>query len=95
MYVVSLASNEKFELHYEEIVKLRTTTLTVLVLVTAASFFSISYDSAICNLYDQTIIIFSQEIRILIVLIISYLLFTLIVAVKISSKYEGPLRNFI
>lgn len=95
VYVVSLASNEKFELNYEELIIIFSIVFITLTLTIINSFFYKSFDFSIFNIVDQNIIIFSEEIINLIILIIAYLLFTLIVAVKISSKYEGPLRNFI
>jgi NADH-ubiquinone oxidoreductase chain 6 len=95
IYVVSLASNEKFELNFEELSFLAISAILILIIINFSSFFNKLMDFNSFNLNDQTILIFSNENIILTILIIVYLLFTLIVAVKISSKYEGPLRNFI
>lgn len=95
VYVIRLASNEKFELNYEEIIVLLLIVITTLTIMILPSFFIKNFEILRFNLFDQTILIFSFEIIILTILVITYLLFTLIVAVKISSKYEGPLRNFI
>lgn len=95
VYVVRLASNEKFELKLEEISLLSVIRLTVVVIIIFPAFFQKNINNQITNFFDQTIIIFSNQIVILVIIVIVYLLFTLIVAVKVSSKYEGPLRNFI
>lgn len=95
VYVVRLAANEKFELNLEEIKKLTMWIIIALLVTFLSSFFTKIFEFNSFNLYEQAIIIFSGEIMIIILLIIAYLLFTLIVAVKISSKYEGPLRRFI
>lgn len=95
VYVVRLAANEKFELNLEEIKKLTMWLIIALLVTFLSSFFTKIFEFNSFNLYEQAIIIFSGEIMIIILLIIAYLLFTLIVAVKISSKYEGPLRRFI
>lgn len=44
---------------------------------------------------EQFNLIFTKIISITTLIIIIYLLLTLIVAVKITSKFEGPLRNVI
>lgn len=95
VYVVSLASNEKFEINIEEIIFIFSILFFIFLIIFSSRFFNKIFDTLNFNLTDQTLIIFSKEAIILIRLIITYLLFTLIVAVKISSKYEGPLRNFI
>jgi len=95
VYVVSLASNEKFELKYEETYRWAIISTFIIILFTISLYFNKIAENVNINLYNQTLIIFSDEIIIIITLVIAYLLFTLIIAVKISSKYEGPLRNFI
>jgi len=95
IYITSLASNEKFELKLITN-QIKTGQVTLLasaaILLTTLTF---KAEVTTTSIFAQILPIFSSLISQATVLIISYLLVTLIVAVKISRKIEGPLRNTI
>lgn len=94
IYIASLASNEKFFLETKTLIQIAILSI-------------IFYALIFVNINDQTLINNNiNEIKILIniymintmivtAITIIYLLLTLIIVVKITSKYEGPLRNII
>lgn len=94
VYIVSLASNEKFEPSIENLSSL--VIFISFLLIT----FSIFKTRPLINSSEKSLfflmkIVFSDNIFFLTLVIISYLLFTLIVVVKVSSIFEGPLRSII
>lgn len=94
VYVVSLASNEKFELKISLFYQILTLNRLIVLTVGVWNYFQVNnllVDQT--NILIKTIMIFSSRNILTSILIITYLLFTLLVAVKIASKYEGPLRK--
>nr|QID03256.1 NADH dehydrogenase subunit 6 [Homidia socia] len=94
VYIVSLASNEIFDLKLFENKILMTLFLLIFMSLPLKTFFTKmekNFDSLILN---KILIIFSNNMILPTTLIMTYLLLVLIIAVKISSKMEGPIRNF-
>lgn len=95
IYITRLAANEKFivqapNLSPQTIISL--VSLIILIFLLTQTF---THPGPLVNLKPQLSLMFSNPILSLTILIIIYLLVTLIVAVKIANKIEGPLRNII
>ena len=95
VYIVRLASNEKFSVNFSLTIILSAAVRFMSFSILYLSFFDKTQSLFRNNFFEQTIIIFRGTLVAPTILIIFYLLYTLIVAVKVSSKLEGPLRNFI
>lgn len=95
VYVVSLASNEKFEFSITESILIVILSSTIVIYCLNTTFFKKNRTNSLNNFNEIISLIFSKRISLTTILIIFYLLFTLIVAVKVASKFEGPLRNLI
>lgn len=93
VYIVRLASNEKFEPKVEISTSIALIVTFTTIIISALFFFQRTTSKINNNLLEITYVIFSQKIIWPTIIIIGYLLFALIVAVKISSKYEGSLRR--
>nr|YP_009740456.1 NADH dehydrogenase subunit 6 [Salina celebensis]QID03183.1 NADH dehydrogenase subunit 6 [Salina celebensis] len=94
VYVVSLASNEKFEMKMSLFYQMITLNSLMVLIVGVWNYFQVNnllVDQT--NMLMKTMMIFSSSNILTSILIMTYLLFTLLVAVKIASKYEGPLRK--
>jgi len=94
VYIVSLASNEKFNLLFNGLIVISSLILMIL-------FFSglNRQDLLIETKFESSILlvnkIYSVNAAPLILITIIYLLYTLIVVVKIIETFEGPLRSLI
>lgn len=94
IYISSLASNEKFFLETTKIIYLiviftgRVTLFGVFMNNQVSLIRYASENKILTNMYTSEIALSTSAT-------ILYLLLTLIVVVKITSKYEGPLRNII
>lgn len=94
IYTTSLASNEKIETSVLTFKKIITLTLVITVIIIVNIFSETSFKK-IYSLKIQIEATFSWKSCPVVIIIISYLLFTLIVIVKTADKIEGPLRNII
>lgn len=95
VYVVRLASNEKFEPEYYNFIVFLIISLAFILILWAGFYFiKINFNFNL-NLHSYISIIISKNLFYPTIIIIIYLLYTLIVAVKVSSKLEGPLRNTV
>nr|UBQ34407.1 NADH dehydrogenase subunit 6 [Homidia koreana] len=95
IYIASLASNEVFKIN-------NTDNMTIIMMSTilVTFFFLNKYflglpPNSSFSTENKILMIFSDNLFLPLILIMSYLLLVLIVAVKVSSKIEGPMRNFI
>jgi NADH-ubiquinone oxidoreductase chain 6 len=95
IYITRLASNEKFELNIKSSYQLSRWLLIILIFTTLIIFYNKNRTPENFTILKQTIILFSSPIFTITFLVITYLLLTLIIAVKITSKFEGPLRRVI
>nr|YP_009652405.1 NADH dehydrogenase subunit 6 [Sinella curviseta]QAU56476.1 NADH dehydrogenase subunit 6 [Sinella curviseta] len=95
VYIVSLASNEKFSVNFSLTIILSAAVSFMSFSILYLSFFDKTQSLFSNNFFEQTMMIFSGTLVAPTILIMFYLLYTLIVAVKVSSKLEGPLRNFM
>lgn len=93
IYVTSLASNEKFEINIEEIKTTAGIGRTVIFFSLLIVYFNFNMQPPLNILSQQNRIIFRSPVTYLTLIIISFLLITLVVAVKITTKFEGPLRS--
>jgi len=93
VYTVRLASNEKFSLKIKRTIKIIAPLL--LIITTYITFSNQIIESIfsirIKNFYN----IYSLRIIRITSSTIVYLLLTLIVVVKITSKFKGPMRNIL
>nr|UAA82767.1 NADH dehydrogenase subunit 6 [Seira dowlingi] len=93
VYITSLASNEKFNMEIPSMQKIALLTmffLMMIILIKPLSSLTVYHN---LNFFKMISIMISNPDMFLILLVMTYLLVTLIVAVKISNKFEGPLRN--
>uniref|UniRef100_A0AAU6QDL2 NADH-ubiquinone oxidoreductase chain 6 n=1 Tax=Seira pallidipes TaxID=3053390 RepID=A0AAU6QDL2_9HEXA len=91
IYVTSLASNEKFEL------KSQSNWLMFTFFSMAVIFTNLNYSFIQLNytfIYSLNLM-FSMFMMLIIIMVMNYLLFTLIVVVKLTQKFNGPIRNMI
>lgn len=95
VYIVSLASNEKIKIRIKNIIKNKTIFISILTLILVFSFTKTINLNNRYLLINQLSPIINVNTSISIIIIITYLLITLIVVIKISNKIEGPLRNMI
>uniref|UniRef100_A0AAU6PTH1 NADH-ubiquinone oxidoreductase chain 6 n=1 Tax=Homidia sp. TaxID=3054010 RepID=A0AAU6PTH1_9HEXA len=95
VYITSLASNEMFKINYWDNSILMLTTLMLTLGLTNFTFFNEMWSNMTFSILNKILMIFSKNMILPTLTIMSYLLFVLIVAVKISSMMEGPVRNFI
>nr|YP_009330286.1 NADH dehydrogenase subunit 6 [Orchesella cincta]ANJ04203.1 NADH dehydrogenase subunit 6 [Orchesella cincta] len=93
MYVTSLASNEKFEMNIEEMKTTAGMGSTVMFFSLLIVYFNFNMQPPLNILSQQNSMIFSSPVTYLTLIIMSFLLITLVVAVKITTKFEGPLRS--
>jgi len=94
IYITRLASNEKINL------SMRTGITVTGILVTALIITMASWNNQIINLENIRVIkyfntIYSNSARLLIFITITYLLLTLVIVVKISNKFNSPIKNII
>lgn len=94
IYITRLASNEKINIS----IRARMTVAIILrtVLITTI----VSWNNQIINLENVRIVkyfnsIYSNSARLLIITTITYLLLTLVIVVKISNKFNSPIKNII
>jgi len=93
IYITRLASNEKFTYSTQQkSIFIITTALLTATLITNSRQLDLTLSNRIINSFKE---IYHSSIIILTALTITYLLLTLIVVIKIVSKYKGPLRNLI
>lgn len=94
IYISSLASNEIFSLNLKRTIStyFYSTIILTIILITLVNQTKTQEFSSPEKRFR---IIFSYSIALPTITTIIYLLLTLIVVVKITSKYEGPLRNII
>nr|YP_010139287.1 NADH dehydrogenase subunit 6 [Kaylathalia klovstadi]QQK54741.1 NADH dehydrogenase subunit 6 [Kaylathalia klovstadi] len=94
IYISCLASNEKFYLSYETPVTVMLITIIFLVmLVTNQTSQMVKVNQTQEFSYIHSM--YTQMMSMTTGVTMLYLLLTLIVVVKMTSKYEGPLRNMI
>jgi len=93
MYITRLASNEKFELRLTNLNQAIIVRVLINFIWVTSNFFHFNKTPENSTTIKQTKIIFSSELILLTIIIITYLLITLVVAVKITSKIEGPIRK--
>jgi len=94
VYIVSLASNEKFNLSFNRLIIISSLMLIILFfsgLNRQDLLFETKFESSILLVNK----IYSINAAPLILITIIYLLYTLIVVVKIIETFEGPLRSLI
>nr|UIR97935.1 NADH dehydrogenase subunit 6 [Cyphoderus sp.] len=92
VYITSLASNEKFNPSWKENYS---TTIKIMILVSVLFMlwpWNLSKSAPLINMLTLITLNFSNNMITPIMLVMVYLLITLIVVVKISSKIKGPLR---
>lgn len=94
IYIASLASNEKFFLKTKTLIQIAILSIIFYALI----FVNINDQTLINNNINEIKILINMYIintMIVTAITIIYLLLTLIIVVKVTSKYEGPLRNII
>jgi len=105
IYIASLASNEKLKFNPLNVIKINLLTLILLIIyVLFDKFYILNYfnNTDISLFSDQTFLINENHLALskiydspnnfIIILIINYLLLTLIIIVKITNLFQGPLR---
>nr|YP_009753961.1 NADH dehydrogenase subunit 6 [Dicranocentrus wangi]QIT06442.1 NADH dehydrogenase subunit 6 [Dicranocentrus wangi] len=95
VYITSMASNEKFEMNFNETLALNKKMFLIVSLVITLLTFNKNYSTNNAPLTQHNMMIFSNSLIMPSILMMTYLLMTLIVAVKIVNMYEGPLRSVI
>lgn len=90
IYITSLASNEIF---ISRIIKINPYRYLFLLWMGAQFLLMGSHLSSPLPSVSQTTPLFESAVSFLTLVVIIYLLVTLVVAVKISRKLEGPIRN--
>nr|YP_009753974.1 NADH dehydrogenase subunit 6 [Cyphoderus albinus]QIT06455.1 NADH dehydrogenase subunit 6 [Cyphoderus albinus] len=95
IYITSLASNEKFSFDWINSIKLIFPPLITSVIMVLINPSLISKATKMINTFNLITLNFSHSLLTPISMVMIYLLITLIVVVKISSKIQGPLRNMI
>lgn len=95
VYITSLASNEKFEL--KNIFSIKTNCWIFLFVSTILRLVYFSKNSIDLNnfIFSKIIILFTKNIILPTLIVITYLFLVLVIVVKISSIMEGPIRNYI
>nr|AVN68115.1 NADH dehydrogenase subunit 6 [Carbrunneria paramaxi] len=98
IYITSLASNEMFLFSSKMLIKSMITTLMMVILL--KSFYFIYYNQDTSNLMfiNNPLMyslnkLYNQYTNIITILLASYLFLTLIVVVKITNIFKGPLRQ--
>nr|YP_001798490.1 NADH dehydrogenase subunit 6 [Orchesella villosa]ABS57588.1 NADH dehydrogenase subunit 6 [Orchesella villosa] len=95
MYITSLASNEKFELNVNSSYNMVVGMSFFFIITFTTLFFDKIKTAENITIMKQASMLFSTPMFTITFLIMTYLLMTLIIAVKITSKFEGPLRSVI
>lgn len=95
IYITRLAANEKINISPRLTKKQLIIIIYRTIILITITWFYPTKMYAPSPLSNQVEIIFSQLLSPITIIIIIYLLITLIVAVKISKKLEGPLRNIM
>jgi len=94
IYITSLASNEKFiySLNQKYIFLIGVYLVSTIIIFNRLNQIKIPLNPKIVDIFKE---IYHTNRIILTALAITYLLLTLIVVIKITSKYKGPLRSVI
>ena len=96
IYTTSLASNEKFDFYPTSIVTMVYATAATLIIILTYSTINFWNTLVKINVTKTHLsLLFSTQITFLVIFTITYLLFTLIVVVKITTIWNGPLRRII
>lgn len=93
IYITRLASNEKFQPNWQEHLFSSAPLLIIVIFIVTINPSILNKSIKIINTSTLIQLNFSFSLIIPIRLVIIYLLITLIVVVKISSKIQGPLRS--
>nr|WOR80873.1 NADH dehydrogenase subunit 6 [Anaspides swaini] len=106
IYVASLASNEMFKMSFSFVFLIGFFLIFLLTFYLFSDFlmfyinsasinnFSLNFSSQLLN-QDLTSFIYAPSIMFYTLFMVFYLLLTLIVAVKITSNFQGPLRFYL
>jgi len=92
IYISRLASNEKFLIDWARAIKSSIGILVSIIFTVANINYQYATNTPVNEIITLNSIYIKNSIAPIIFTII-YLLLTLVVVVKITSKYEGPLRN--
>nr|YP_010265410.1 NADH dehydrogenase subunit 6 [Cyphoderus aff. similis]UIR97922.1 NADH dehydrogenase subunit 6 [Cyphoderus aff. similis] len=93
IYTTSLMSNEKFNSTWRDNFKMMIFMIMILIMINLFWPFNIKKSFMNMNMLNFITLNFSFNMVTPILLVMVYLLITLIVVVKISSKIKGPLRS--
>jgi len=95
IYISRLASNEKFYIKINNLILIAMLIAPIIIFYLTNQLNRTYHHSEIVTIKNIFIELYSKSIFMPTCLTIVFLLLTLIVVVKIRSKYEGPIRNII